>query len=538
MKSETVKNAAVSTLVGATLVTCVILLAPGWEDEASPRPAARAMAAAGAGAPAAPADLKALIEDREAWLRDHSRDAESWAVLGAAYVERGTRTARPADFPKAERALRRSLALGAARDGDVRALVGMAALANARHDHVAASIWGERARRQQPKAWTLYPVLADAYNGLGNHKLAAQATDMLQKLHSGPQVRGREAQLYRDKGHREDAAALAYDATVTASTSPEKAAGLLRQGDLAWERGEAAEAVGHYDAALEEDPEAHRALAGRARALVALGPVDAAQRDYEEALEKAPQPEYALEAGELAESLGQDEDAATQYARVRTLVEEARAHGVDNDLVLARYEADHGDPATAVRLLQGEWRRGHRSVYVADAMGWALYRVGRAEDALPFAKLATGQGLRSALFAYHRGQIERELGEYGPARRHIEEALQTNPQFSPLLAPLAREALDTLGEPPPGGPVDMDGDGPDATEEASAADEAEPSSDGVEGEADGVEGEADGVEGESAETEAEDAEAEASASPAASASAPAAPGAVSVEPTAQAAGRS
>ncbi|MBT2366970.1 hypothetical protein J7E88_17045 [Streptomyces sp. ISL-10] len=533
MKSETLKNAAVSTLAGATLVTGVILLAPGWGEEESPRPVARAMAAAGAGAPAAPADLKALIDDREAWLRGHSRDAGSWAVLGAAYVERGTRMARPADFPKAERALRRSLALGAARDGDVRALVGMAALANARHDHVAASVWGERARRQQPKAWTVYPVLADAYNGLGNHKLAARATDTLQKLHSGPQVQGREAQLYRDKGYREDAEALAYDATVTAGTSPEKAAGLLRQGDLAWERGEAAEAVGHYDAALEEDPEAHRALAGRARALVALGPVDAAQRDYEEALEKAPQPEYALEAGELAESLGQDGDAATHYARVRALVEEARAHGVDNDLVLARYEADHGDPATAVRRLQGEWRRGHRSVYVADAMGWALYRAGRAEDALPFAKLATGQGQRSALFAYHRGAIERELGAYGPARRHIEEALQTNPQFSPLHAPMAREALDALGEPPPGGPVDMDGDGPDATEEAAASDEAGPASDEAEAEAGPSTAEAEA----SVVPQQPVAQPSASASPAA-ATAPAAPGAVSVGPTAQAAGGS
>ncbi|MGW0703296.1 tetratricopeptide repeat protein [Streptomyces sp. NPDC002867] len=465
MKSETLKNAAVSTLVGATLVTGVILLAPGWGEETSTGPvtqrsAVRAVAAAGAGAPAAPADLKALISDYENWLRRYPSDGPSWALLGAAYVERGTRFARPQDFSKAEEALRRSMDLRTAKErDDVRALVGTAALANARHDYVTARTWGERARSQAPKAWTVYPVLVDAYTGLGNLEAAGKAMDTLQELHSGPQVKDREAQLYRDRGWREDAAALAYDATVRADTRHEKAVALVRQGDLAWERGEAAEAVDHYDAALAADPGSHRALAGRARALVALDRTDEAQRDYEEALDMAPLPEYALEAGELAESLGMDGDAATQYARVRTLVEEARAHGVDGDLVLARYEADHGDPESAVRRLQDEWWRGHRSVHVADAMGWALYRADRAEDALPFAKLATRHEARNALFSYHRGEIEQALGDEGRARRYIEEALRTNPDFSPLYAPAAREALEALGEPSAGGPVDVDGDG-------------------------------------------------------------------------------
>ncbi|MEV4329643.1 tetratricopeptide repeat protein [Streptomyces sp. NPDC049597] len=465
MKSETLKNAAVSTLVGATLVTGVILLAPGWGEEtgtgpATQRSAVRAMAAAGAGAPAAPADLKALIGDYEDWLHRHPGDGPSWAVLGAAYVERGTRFARPQDFSKAEEALERSMELRTAKDReDVRALVGTAALANARHDYVTARLWGERARRLAPTTWTVYPVLVDAYTGLGNLNAAGKAMDTLHELHSGPQVQDREAQLYRDRGWREDAAALAYDATEQAETGAAKATALVRQGELAWERGEAAEAVDHYDAALEADPGSHRALAGRARALAALDRTDEAQRDYEEALDLAPLPEYALEAGELAESLGLDGDAATQYARVRTLVEEARAHGVDGDLVLARYEADHGDPESAVRRLQDQWWRGHRSVAVADAMGWALYRADRAEDALPFAKLTTGQGARNALFWYHRGKIERALGNEGRARRHIEEALRMNPDFSPLHAPRAREVLEALGEPSAGGPVDVDGDG-------------------------------------------------------------------------------
>ncbi|MEV4682062.1 tetratricopeptide repeat protein [Streptomyces kurssanovii] len=462
MKSETLKNAAVSTLVGATLVTGVIVLAPGWGKDAPPPaagPVARAMTAAGSGAPASLSDLDALIRDRERFVRDHPGDEESWAVLGAAYVERGTRLGDTAYYPKAERALKRSLKAVPAAKGNVDALVGMAELANARHDFAGARGYAESARKQKPERWAVYPALIDAYNGLGRYAAAGKAMDKLLELQTGPQVQGREARVYWNKGWREDAAALAYGATANSRTPTEKAVALHREGELAWERGEAEEAVEHYTDALKAVPESHRSLAGRARALAALGRTDEALDDYRSALAKLPLPEYALEAGELYESMGLNGDAATLYEFLRKQVTRAGEHGVDGDLVLARYEADHGDPAAAVRRLQGEWRRGHRNVHVADTMGWALYRAGRPEDGLPFAKLATGQGLRSALFSYHLGEIERALGDHGPARRHIDEALRTNPHFSPLLAPKAREAQDALGEPAPGGPADVEGDG-------------------------------------------------------------------------------
>lgn len=50
--------------------------------------------------------------------------------------------------------------------------------------------------------------------------------------------------------------------------------------------------------------------------------------------------------------------------------------------------------------------------------------------------------------------IEKELGRYGPARRHLGEALTINPYFSPLRVPEAKRALAELGEPPVEGPPD------------------------------------------------------------------------------------
>jgi lipopolysaccharide biosynthesis regulator YciM len=139
-----------------------------------------------------------------------------------------------------------------------------------------------------------------------------------------------------------------------------------------------------------------------------------------------------------------------QYDLVRARAREEAAGGVDVELVLGLFEADHGDARSAVRRLRGEWER-HPAVTVADALGWALHRAGRDEEALSFATRAMdaehGGGVRSALYAYHRGEIERSLGRDGPARRHLQEALRVNPSFSPLLVPAAEKALKDLGEP-------------------------------------------------------------------------------------------
>ncbi len=205
--------------------------------------------------------------------------------------------------------------------------------------------------------------------------------------------------------------------------------------------------MAQFDAALRTDPGHHASSAGRARALVALERTDEALSAYQSALEKLPRPEYALELGELYASLGLDGDARTQYARLREMVAAAKRAGVDESLVLARFEADHGDPDAAVALLRAQWRGQHRSAAVADALGWALHRAGKSEEGLEYARRAADTGVRNASYAYHLGAIQRELGSYGPARRNLEQAVRTNPAFSPLAAPLARDALDALGEP-------------------------------------------------------------------------------------------
>lgn len=479
----------------AALVACGAVAGGGWTLLASQRqperpppaaPAAGALAAVAAGAPASPAGLTALIEDRERLVRDRPRDAGAWAVLGAAYVERGRRTADARNYPKAERALRTSLRLRAAGNGA--ALDGLTALAVERRDFRAARAWGEEALKREPGRWTAYPPLIDAYTGLGDHKAAERTLDRLLKLHQGPAVKARAAGVYWDRGRREDAAAQLSDAAAAATAPAERAEYLEQAGRIAWERGDREDALRHFDAAVRLDPDQWAARAGQGRALAALGRDVDAVKAYRRALAHRPCPEYALELGELYQALGLGPQARTQYDLLRTRVGQDAAEGVDDELVLGRFEADHGDARSAVLRLRGEWQR-QPGTAVADALGWALHRAGQDEEALKFAAAATdaakGGGVRMALYAYHRGMIERALDLSGPARRHLELALRTNPYFSPLWVPSARKALADLGEPsaeePPSpsaeepAPRSPDTPAPPAAEEPSPPSGAGPS---------------------------------------------------------------
>ncbi|MGV9788884.1 tetratricopeptide repeat protein [Streptomyces sp. NPDC003435] len=425
--------------------------APHRPPAPAPGPQARALTAVTTGLPAALPDLTELITRQENGVRARPADAHAWAVLGSAYVARAGRTADATDLPRAERALDTSLKTQAAKNAE--ALAGMTALANARRDFVSAKRYGEQALKLTPKKWSAYPPLIDAYDGLGDYTAARSTLDKLMALRTAPAnrpaVMARASAVYRDRGWREDAAAQLTDAAAAAGTPAEQAAYRAGMGRLAWERGELPEALRQFTEALRLDPAEATAGAGRARTLAAQGRTADALTAYRTALSKRPDAEVTLELAELYESLHRTQDAEAQYALVRKRAERSAADGVDEELVLGRLEADHGDPQEAVPRLRAEYER-QPGIEVADALGWALHRAGDEDEALKYATIATdrtkGGGVRSSLHAFHRGMIEYELEKYGSARRHLQDALLVNPAFSPLWAPEARAALTDLGE--------------------------------------------------------------------------------------------
>jgi tetratricopeptide (TPR) repeat protein len=215
-------------------------------------------------------------------------------------------------------------------------------------------------------------------------------------------------------------------------------------GELAWNHGDVGDAQLRYEQALRFDPANVASRAGLARVHAARGETGQAIDAWREVTGRAPLPEYVGDFGNLLLAAGRPEEAQDQFALIGAQRRLLRANGVNADLELALFSADHGvDLPAGLHAAEAEWRR-RRSVHVADALAWQLHAAGRSGEALTLADEALRLGTGNASFLYHRGMIHQAVGDTVAARADLEAALATNPHFSPLGAARAAEALAAL----------------------------------------------------------------------------------------------
>lgn len=380
------------------------------------------------GEQAAPAATD-VVAELQAYLGEHPDDARSWAVLGRSYLDRARASGDSAYHAKAQGAFERSLKLTANPD----ALLGMGVLANARHDFIAALAWGRKTLAADSFRSGAHGVLTDALVELGRYGEAQRALDKMLAMRPDVASFTRAAHLLSLRGRHAEAE-HALTRAIGAATDPADLAFChYQRGELRWNLGDL-DGAGREFALARENP---LGQAGLARVLAARGRTAEALDAYAAAI--AVSPAFFLEYGELLESAGRKEAAEQQYALLRAQHKLLRAAGSADDLTAGLLEADHGDPALAVRMLRAEWQR-RRSVDVADALGWALHRAGRDGEAIRFARAADRLGGTTPLRAFHRGEIERGLGHRAAALAHLRRATP----LTPLQAAEARRALATF----------------------------------------------------------------------------------------------
>ncbi|MGH3834266.1 MAG: tetratricopeptide repeat protein [Pseudonocardiaceae bacterium] len=385
--------------------------------------------------------LSRMIHTAQQELRDDPDNALTWAQLGSAYVEQARVRADPSYYGKAQGALDRSIQLQPQDNAE--AMIGLGALANARHDFAQARDWALRARELRPATGEVYGVLADALTQLGDAEGATAAVQRM--LDTKPGIAAFTRASYDLELHgRVDDARLALQQALRDSHSPANFAFCRYYlGELAFNSGDLDKAAAQYEHGLDVARGDTALRQGRAKAAAARGDLDRALADYQAVTSRTPLPQYLQEYGELLLAAGRPEQAAAQFTLFTQQQRLYEAAGSTDDLAVSQFAADHGDPAEALRRAQAEWER-RPSVFVADAMAWALHASGRDAEALIFADRAAALGWRNASFAYHRGMILAALGMRAEAQLQLAEALEINPYFSPLHAPRARAALDEL----------------------------------------------------------------------------------------------
>lgn len=426
-------------LAAALFVFGAIVFTNGGRDDSDTLPGGTSIGDVAA-VPGA-ADLTTSIAALQTRLAKFPLDYGSWTTLGFYYISQARATADPSYYPKADEAFVRVVK---AEPDNADALAGQAALANARHEFADARDLAQRAVAADAYDSTAKGVLADAQIELGDY---ANALDTLQAmLDLKPEVPAytRASYAYELRGDLAGAQFAMNRALNLAASPTDKSFSLFHLGELSFNTGDYPTALKYYQQGVALDPTNMQILDGQAKVEAAMGDTDAALRDYETVVERLPQPIYLVEYGELLDSLGRADDAKDQYAVADAAQLIFAANGVEPDIDVALYDADHGRPADALKVAQAQYAT-RRSVQVEDAMAWALHANGRDAEALPHAIAAQAIGTNNALWDYHRGMIQLALGKTEDARASLTDAIATNPHFSSLHAPLAEAALASLG---------------------------------------------------------------------------------------------
>jgi tetratricopeptide (TPR) repeat protein len=383
-----------------------------------------------------------LIWDYQQRVRQNPDDVQSYAVLGAAYLQKARDTGDPTFYGKAQAAIDAALQHD---PQNVDALIGAGTLANARHQFHDALRLGEQARALNPTVPRVYGVIADAQTELGMYDRAIQTLQTMIDMRPDLSSFSRVSYARELHGDLDGAIAMMQAAVQAGGPSSENSAWVRVQlGNLFFAQGDLAAAEQQYQGTLTLLPDYVYAQAGLARVRAAQGQVRAAVALYQHAIARMPLPEFVIGLGELYQADGQPAEAAKQYELVQAMQQLFKANGVDTDLELALFDADHGaDAGATVALARAAYAR-RPSIKAADTLGWALLRAGQVDEARRYANEALRLGTRDALMLYHAGMIAQAQGDAAQARAWLNAALTLNPHFSPLFAPQARQALAAL----------------------------------------------------------------------------------------------
>jgi pentatricopeptide repeat protein len=374
-------------------------------------------------------------------VRADPRRADGYVLLADAYAQKVRETGDAGYYVRADAVLRRALHLA---PGDPGALTERASLEASRHDFRGSLRDALAARRAAPDVAKPYGVLVDSLVELGRYDQAARALQEMVDRRPDLAAYARVSYFRELHGDLRGAVAAMQLAVSAGGGTPENTAyvqALL--GDLEFVRGDIGAASAAYRQALFVLPHHAPSEAGLAKVDAARGNLSGAIRRLRGVVERLPLPQYVVALGETEIAAGRAAAARRDLALVGVEERLLARGGVNTDVDLALFEADHGSPARAVMLARRAWASAP-SVRSADAVGWASTRAGDPGAGVRWARRALRLGSRDPMFLYHAGMSARVAGERSLARRWLTRALAANPRFSPLSAPRAARALKGL----------------------------------------------------------------------------------------------
>lgn len=380
-----------------------------------------------------------FILKQQAALADNPNNTYAYAQLGLGLLEKVRITNDPSLYVQAENAFNEALK----RDPEqLDALMGQGILALARHDFTGALDWADQVWAINPFSAQTLGIMVDGLVELGRYDEALVKVEKMESLRPGVPSFSRISylrELHGDILGAIEAMKMAADAGV-----PGTEAMLWSQvqlGHLYFNSGDLEEAEAVYSEGLQYREDYIHAQAALANVQAARGDYAQAIATYETIVQRLPLPEFVIKLGELYDATGQPEQAKQQYDLVRAMQQLNAGAGMNVDLELALFEADHGhDKFHALELARTAYDN-RPSIHAAEALAWALYQNGQYDEAYQYSQESLRLGTQSAYLYYRAGKIALAMGDEQQAERYLQQALDINPYFSILDAADARELL-------------------------------------------------------------------------------------------------
>ena len=450
-------NSRNAPLLAAVTSTLLVSLTPAFAHDGHDHDAPRAEAPArpASAEPGPGSSVDAALNRALARTRQSPGNADAWVDLGDAWMQRSRDRLDDALFAKAEAAYREALKL---ESNHAKAMVGMAWVANTRHDFVSGRAWAKRALEVEPRTPDAFALLGDAAVEAGDYDEAFEHYQAGLDLRPDLASYSRAAHLLWITGDARRAQVLMRKAIAAGAPHAENTAWCRAElGLMLFNQGALEPAAREIARALEEAPHHPHVLAAMGRIAMARGDLAEATRLYQHAADISPQHATLAALVDLHTSTG-NTNAAEAATRRLLAFHESHHHGhshadgaaedhhgeEEGNAELARFLADQRrDPDHALRLAEAAYKE-FRSVSTTATLAWCHHRKGQHAEAARFIRRALQWRTPDASLLYQAGKIHEALGDRVAAQRYLYQALSLNPQFHPRQAADAAASLRSL----------------------------------------------------------------------------------------------
>jgi tetratricopeptide (TPR) repeat protein len=383
-----------------------------------------------------------LIGSLQEKIRENPKDFDAHIRLANAYLQKVRETGDPSLYTKAEDLLEEAQKLD---DNSPVLFATRGTLALARHDFQAALEYGTRALAYDSESARYHGIVGDAQIELGMYDEAIHSYQEM--VDSRPDFASFSRVAYARELYGDPEGAIeAMEFTLQAgSGTPENVAWAhVQLGNLWFTSGNLEEAQKAYGLSTRTVGAYAPALAGQAKIAAARGDLDQSATLYQQAFNRMPLPEYAIALGDVYAEMGDRKKAEGQYELVQSMDKLLRANGVNTDLEIALFYADHGmNLQTSLEKARAAYD-ARPSIHAADALAWTLYKTGDYEEAQKYSSEALKLGTRDPLKLFHAGMIAKALVQREQAREYLQRAVDLNPHFSLLYSDEAADSLKAL----------------------------------------------------------------------------------------------